>query len=156
MRIGDFGTEPDPVSEEHTFGWFGTDIRVNADGATDLAFVDFIEKAMEIDEEDPQSAMVVKSYMRQMVHPDDFDEFWRLAREHQQTTEGMMTLAAEVVAAVVGRPSKPSSDSPDGPSPIGTSSQDGSYSRAIRRFDGRPDLQLVLVRAEEARERKSA
>lgn len=158
MRIGDLGRDrvpPDGSDNEITFGWFGQEVRVSAEGATDLAFVDFLEHAMAVDEEDPQSALIVKQYLRDVIHPDDFDEFWRLAREHRQTSEDLMMVASEVVAKVIGRPTQPSSDSEHGSSPTEAKSKDGSYSRVMDRFQGRADLQNVVTMSRERDERRA-
>lgn len=158
-RIGDLGIDhsaEEPSAEPDTFGWFGSDIRINRDGATDLAFIDFLEEAVNVGEESAEAVLLIKGYLRELVDPDDFDEFWRLARRHRQTTRELMLAAAEVVAAVVGRPSQPSSDSPDGRSPTGGRSKDGSSSRAMDRLHGRPDLQNVIVMAAERQERQAS
>lgn len=157
MRLGDLGKDRVPPGDDdgYTFGWFGLEVRVNPEGSTDLAFVDFLEHAMGVDEEDPQSALIVKQYLRDVIHPDDFDEFWKLAREHRQTTEDLMVVAAEVVSGVIGRPIQPSSDSGPGTSPIGVKSKDGSYLRAMERLKGRPDLQNVVAMSAEREARRA-
>lgn len=156
-RIGSFGAgrDPAPADEEHTVEWFGVDIRVDPDGATDLAYLDFMEQAMNVDEHDPKAATIVKTYLREIIHDDDFDTFWSLARKNRQTVQDLMVVVAEIVSFFSGRPPRPSSDSQSGQSPTAARSKDGSYSQAIEHLSGRPDLQNVVVMAAEARERRA-
>lgn len=145
-RLGSFGT-PRPAVED-SFEWFGVDIRVHPD-LTDLAFVELFQSIG--DGHDGKQAMdAIQGIARSVVHPDDFEEFWRLARSNRQTLEDVMTLATSLIAELADRPTKLPSDSSDGQQRTGTSSTGDSSSRALHALEGRPDLQVAVVRRAKA------
>lgn len=149
-RLGDFTGEL-TEAEVLTFGYFGTEIRVNpAFGELDV--FDFMEEASSLDENDPAAMTLIKRSLRACVHEDDFDQFWKLARRNRQTSADLTQIFRQVLEAVTDRPTQQPSDSSDGPVSIGTKSTGGSSSAVVRRLEaqGRPDLALAVVRAQEA------
>lgn len=149
-RLGDFGGPIEQTDEVDTFGYFGAEIRVNPE-FTDAELVDFLEVAKDVDEKDPSSMMFVKNFMRTCIHPEDFDEFWTLAKKNRQTLEDRIGTIYRIIAAIAGRPTQRSTDSSRGPQSTGQSSMDDSSSRVLERLDGRPDLQLIVLQAQEQR-----
>lgn len=146
-HLGSFGVARDTAA--HDFDYFGATIRTNP-AATDLALTDFMERATHIDEKDPAVVTVIKDFMRDLIHAEDFDEFWRLARRHGQTNEDLLAVQKAVVSAIIGRPTGRPSASSGGRKSTRAKSKAGSSSRVINRLEGRPDLQLAVVAAEEA------
>lgn len=150
-KLGSYGEPADRPAEQDTFDYFGTEIRVN-DLAGETALVDLIEEAGHLDEQDPRGITATKDFLREIVHADDFDTFWDLGRKHRQSVAQMMEVAMSIVEQLTDLPTERSSGSRTGPSATGPSSTADSYSRkrAQLEAEGRPDLALVYLDAEEA------
>lgn len=138
------------VEDEVAFGWFGTQVRISHDFG-ELVFTDWVEEFGTLKETDPRSIGSVKALMRRTIHPDDFEEFWRLAVAHRQNSEDLAGLFQSILASVTERPTKRPSSSSDGPVPTGPSYAAGSPLRVVDRLEaqGRPDLALAVVKAQE-------
>ena len=154
--LGDFGVERAAVDE--TFGWFGTEIRVHPD-LSDVAVVDLFATVSSVNESTPAAdAMAAIGHIgRILVHEDDADTFWTLAKKNRQTMEDIVRLAMAILEALSGRPTELPSDSSDGQRTTTTRSEADSSSRtALRLLEGRPDLQAAVVMAERERQTASA
>ena len=173
VHLGSLGQERDPIDADFMY-LNKVRIRVHPD-ATDLELTSFMEKAARIsmneEEMDEQvvasqaseTLLAVMSFMRQQIHPDDWDLFWDTAKKYRQTTRDLMEISQELVAAVAGFPTGPPSASSGGRSPTrkkskGNSSSRGSRPREQRVFEqaleetkGRPDRQEVVVQMHEVR-----
>jgi hypothetical protein len=145
--LGTFGT-PREINDE-TFTYFGIDVRCHPT-MSDLSLHDFMERAAVIDETDPAAWTLVKDFIREQIHPEDFDKFWFLARQNRQNTADLMEVAKGLYAAVAGRPTTRPSGSARGRPRTRRKSAAGSSSPVIGRLKGRPDLQLAVVMAQEA------
>lgn len=184
--IGDLGVLRAPVDLE--FRYFGAVIRVHP-AASDTVELEFLDAGKDIDVEALQDQdldtlddeqrwatvaamskavragyLLVKGSLRQVIHPDDWDTYWRLAREHGQRINDLMTDLKRITAAVVeadtGFPTTPPSASADGrrntprKSAAGSSSvagrPDSDADKALRMLRGRPDLQEFVIMQEEA------
>lgn len=167
--IGDFGTEHEPI-EALDFGYFGERIRVHPD-AGELTYLDFMAKAMEVDETDEaEGVRLTMSFLKQQVHPEDWDLFWAKAMGNRQRLADLMLISRAIVEATAGFPTEPSSDSPDTPSTMPTKSKAASSRRgktraiesakpiddwtsdevataALAQLGGRPDLQRAVAMA---------
>lgn len=191
--LGTFGTVRPPL--ELDFGWFGATIRVNP-RASDLSFTDFMSTAEGIslpdldgiDEDNPTaeqlqqlaSAMnamasvtqALRKMLREQIHPQDWDEFWLLAKENGQQNSDLMAvskaLSQEITEHAAGFPTGQPSDSPATPPPMSKKSSGGSSTAGRRQrqlasaqsaatehrhrvqddaaklLAGRPDLRLAL------------
>lgn len=159
-HLGDLGTVRE--AEEITFGWFGATIRTNPESAGELEMIEFVNKAaaIEVDEDtdlaDAVGAMdTVLGFLQPQIHPDDWAEFWVLAKRNRQTVEDLMTVAMRLVEVASGFPSGRPSASPAGRSHTKPKSKGASSSPATRALSlvrGRPDLQAAIVSAQEARQ----
>jgi len=151
--LGDFSADSPVDEEEVTFVWYGADIRVHPE-LSDTQYVDWMEEYGSLDVKDVKAASAVKEFVRVVVHPDDFDEFWALGKKHRVGQERFAATAHKLIEAVAERPTEQSSDSSDGLSETGESSTAASFERVIREHEeqGRPDLALVYVEAREARQ----
>lgn len=195
--LGDFGEEREPLDLE--FGWCGERFRVHPD-ATDLGFMEFMAQAQgtelpeDLDAEsiaaDPskaaamvnrmtQATTMMHRFIRDQIHPEDWDRFWTVAKAHRQQTSDLMRLSHNLTAAIARFPTGQSSGSASTPPSVskkssgGSSSQGRARNRALSRQEsaqtqrrhqveadaaallpGRPDLRLLLW--EQARARDAA
>lgn len=149
-QLGKFGKKKDPL--DASFDYFGHDIRVHPK-MTNLAILGFVDLAETIDDGDEISSMkAVRDFLHSAVHPDDWEVFWKTALEERQSLEDFMELQWQLLEACSDgdRPLTQPSDSSDGPGTIAQRSKDGSFSRVMDRLDGRPDLQQMVVTAQDS------
>lgn len=90
----------------------------------------------------------ITKFIAACMDEDDYARWESLARKHRSTGEDMIRIVMEGLTA---RPTVQPSDSSDGPSATVGSSTDASSLRVITRLQGRPDLQLMVLQAQEAR-----
>jgi hypothetical protein len=168
-HLGELGTPRAPVDMD--FPYFGEVIRVHPD-ASDLAVAELMLKAQDIDlgdvdindpdSWDPQTTKTLveaenlaMNMIRQQIHPDDWDRFWKTARANRQNTIDLMALVKTLAAEVAKFPTGPSSASSGGRRKTKPKSKGGSSSqvsaRALKLLDGRPDLKTAVWQAEQAR-----
>ena len=147
-NIGSFGKSRE--QKKFQFTWFGVEIRVNPD-LSELVLQDFAEEGSTLDEDDPRAYYMVKNMVKAFIHTDDFAEFWRISIENRQNSEDLMELIKGISEAVADRPTSLPSDSPAGQSGTAPKSKEDSFSRVLHREDGRPDRQLAIVDAQQAR-----
>lgn len=127
------------------FPWFGVSIRVNP-AISDAALIDLIEEHGELDltnkEDAVKAAIAVKVFVRSVVHPQDFDDFWKLGKEHGYTMEQFAEVAGMIVQEITADPTEESNDSSPGPSATVTKSTADGYKATIEELEseGRPDL----------------
>lgn len=150
--LGDFTPEgTEGPQEDVSFGWFGATIRISYDFG-ELVFTDWVEEFGGLAATDPKSIASVKTLMRRSLHPDDFEEFWRLAVAHRQTSEQLAELFNSILQVMAERPTVRLSGSSAGPPPTGPSYAADSPLRVMDRLEaeGRPDLALVVAQAQES------
>ena len=179
-----------------SFDYFGETIRVHP-GASNLVELEFMEKAkgiqlsaegLDLDNLDAAdeagtlkaaqtvarmaslASDAVVGTLRKLIHPDDWDAYWRLAQANGQLLDDLMADQKAILTAVTEAaarfPTGPSSGSspgptttpakfevdlpsPDVPTPslvAGTTTAD----KALRMLRGRPDLQEFVVKNEES------
>lgn len=148
-HIGALGEKPHEV-DETTFDYFGETLHANA-GMSELDYVDFLEVAGSIDVNDPAGLRMVKDYARICVAESEFEKFWALAKANRQSVEEVFNVLMRITEAVLDRPTGLPSGSADTHGSDGTTSAGDDYSRALRVVENRPDLQLAVVAAREAR-----
>lgn len=170
--LGSLGTQRDAV--ELDFDWFGATIRVHPD-ASDLQTADMMMQFGGLDLDDDEGARAamesVSEHLLGQIHPEDRDEFWRLAKANRQQMADIIAVSKAITEAVAGFPTGQPSDSTDTPKSMSKKSSGGSSSagRAQRRaqtreltaatqrrhqvqdqaaeiLSGRPDLRLALYR----------
>lgn len=155
--IGTFGRQYEKV--ELDFDYFEATIRVNP-SCSRAALVEFLAEAGTVDQQDEvRAAQLIMRTMREVVHPDDFDRFWTIAkRERQDPQTDILPIAQQVIEATTGFPTGQPSAS--GPGPATTTpryevglpsadipSLDPLTLQGIRSTEGRPDLQAAMLRA---------
>lgn len=169
--IGTFGRTYAKV--ELDFDYFEATIRVNP-SCSKAALVEFMAEAGGIDQENEvMAAQLIMRTMREVVHPDDFDRFWTIAkRERQDPQTDILPVAQAVLEAVTGFPTGQPSASGPGPATTrpkfevdlpsqdtpavyrpapGQPDLDQLTTAGLRLTQGRPDLQVAVLRASEAR-----
>lgn len=146
-HLGNLGTPRESTSV--TFDYFGEEIQGNP-YLTDLDYLDFMEQASGLTPEDPKSLQLVKDFARVCLADGEFDRFWRLAKRNRQTQVDVYATLMQVLEASTGRPTESPSDSSGGPRDIEPRST-GDSSSVEARLRGRPDLQLIVKQAQEAR-----
>lgn len=162
--IGSLGTPHDEI--DATFEYFGLVVRVNP-SAGDLELMEFLMEAAEVEEVDQRKSMAtISRYLKGLVHPDDWDTFWRQAKAHRQNIDDLMSLGQKIIESVSGFPTEQRSPSSGGRSKTtqrskaASPSQDGSrkadVERALALVPHRPDLKEIFVMAEEGRQAVSA
>lgn len=184
MDLGDLGGEAvEPVLA--TFTYFGRQFRVNPD-LTETVVIDLFEEAAKVpmpsDPRDLKPEDVVKNleqskgYVREHIHPDDFDDLWATARANRQSMQSVMELCWKILELISERPTSPLSDSSDGRPNTNQNSPDGASDPAsaewwpddvpynpaavkyVERFqdEGRPDKANIIMLAQEARARAAS
>lgn len=146
-HLGSLGKKYEP-SEALTFDYFGETFTV-ADNLTDLEYLDFIEEAATEDVNSDKGRTFLKEFAR-LCLGDDFERFWKTAKSNRQTMADVFTSLSEIMEAATARPTESPSDSSDGQQSTAPRSEGVSPS-VLAQLDGRPDLQLVVVKAAEAR-----
>jgi hypothetical protein len=177
MDLGDLGGDAvEPVLA--TFTWFGERFRVNPD-MTETTLIDLFEMARRVDVDpdliDPNQLDFSKGYVREHIHPDDFDRLWKTARANRQGIQQLIQLCMRILGLVSERPTAPPSGSSDGRPVTSQNLPDGAWSRAddaraaewwpeglpynstaarvVERLEGegRPDKANFVMLAQEAR-----
>lgn len=157
-RLAGFGAVPDSYDEpQDTYAlvpYFGVDIRVMDDG--DMLLIDleeFLSAATSIASDDVAALGLIHSFLKRIIHPDDFRKFWDLVRRHRQGLEAQMAFAKYIVEEMTGHPTPLPSDSSGGRQRTEPSSVGDLSSRVQQRLEdsGRPDLGMVVAMAQEAR-----
>lgn len=165
QHIGSLGT-PRSVTDM-TFDYFGETIRVHPH-ATDLALIDFMQSASTVDAANVHESMAAMvEFLRQQIHPEDWDRFYATAKANGQNVGDLMGVARGITEAVAGFPtgqpsasrherrqkksgkkSKGGSRSQGGDRPQGTvhsAVPASTPQRALTLLQGRPDLQMAVV-----------
>lgn len=189
--IGDLGVRREPVDLE--FRYFGAVIRVHP-AASDTVELEFLDAGRHIDldvlqdqdltdlDDDQKIAtiaamgkavragyLLVKGSLQQVVHPDDWDTYWRLAKANGQRIVDLLADLKRITAAVVeadtGFPTTPPSGSDGGRESTPPKSAGGSSSAAARPASDadkalamlrlRPDLQEFVVLQQESEQARS-
>lgn len=139
-KLGTFGT-PVPALPESTFGWFGAEMRIRADFG-ETTFMEWFEEYGHVEDGTGAALLALVKLLRGMVHEDDFDEFWALAKANRQGTAEFSALVWGIVEAIAARPTGRSEASSPGPQPSGEESK-VSFLRRVSA--GRPDLEAGLM-----------
>lgn len=137
------------------FPYFGEVIRVHPQ-ASDIGWTKFLESVSHMDEtqvNDMEALQATMNYVRQQIHPDDWDLFWSTSEKNAQNSMDLVATAKDIVAVVAGFPTGQPADSNRGPQPTDHLSRGGSRRerRAKKSKGRRVDAQRrVLGRANES------
>lgn len=149
--------EPQGTTHEEldvNFPYFGTLIRVNPE-LSDLSLLDIMARVADFDEKTPAAFVVaaIEDLHRSIIHEDDRDAFKVASRANRQSLEDLIDLAQALIAAVAEVPTEQPTGSSSGLTSTEQSSVVVSSSPVVTRLEeqGRPDLALVVVQAQEHR-----
>lgn len=87
--------------------------------------------------------------LKSCLHPDEWDRWNQAADDNAADDEDLWAFITRVWEAQAARPTVRSSVSSGGPSSTEPNSTTTPAARVIARLDGRPDLQLAVMRAQE-------
>lgn len=104
-----------------------------------------------VDSADLAGLAAMYDLLEQCLAEDEWRRFQVCADKNRADGEQLMGVVAEVMGKLSARPTSRPSGSSDGPSIIEPRSEAGSSSAVMDRLSGRPDLQLMVMRAQEAR-----
>lgn len=107
-----------------SFGYFGKRFRANPN-LTETMVVDLLEAGEDVEVNDPRQLVAAKQYVRDHIHPDDFDEFWQTAVDNRQGVQAVIRVCWRLLEQVTDRPTTPPSDSSDGRQDTATNSPGG-------------------------------
>jgi hypothetical protein len=134
-----------------TVEFFGEQFRI-ADRIGLMPMMRFAKAAKAgVDSNDLDGLAAMYDLLEQCLADDEWARFERHADRHRADGDELMEVVSKVFEVLSERPTRRPSDSSDGPSTTSPSSTDASSSRALRQLDGRPDLQIAVLRAQEAR-----
>lgn len=163
MIIGDLTGGAYEINTVESFGWFGKNVRISPT-LSELDLVDLAEEASAAMSEESglKQLTFIKDSLRKIVHPGDFDDFWKIAREKKVSLEYLANVQNKVIAYIAKRPTQSQSSLSGGQAEIATSSvetRDATVSPltamdvryAERELQGRPDLRLALLSQAEHR-----
>ena len=116
------GDHVEPVVASFTY--FGERYRVNPD-LTETMVVDLLEAGEDIEVNDPRQLLAAKNYVRDHIHPDDFDDFWQASIDNRQGVQAVIKVCWKLLERITERPTTPPSGSSDGRPVTATNSVDG-------------------------------
>lgn len=126
-----------------TFRYFGETYTVNPN-VSEVDIIDFMDDASQVSATDPNAITIVKTFGRRIIDPEEFESFWKAARDHRQDANAIMTTLWRVLEGVTDRPTSPPSGSSDGRPGTSPSSPPGVSPPDSARFPDRPgDRELI-------------
>lgn len=111
----------------------------------------FAQLAAKGDMPEMQAMAAINDLVDACLRPEDVQRFDAVCDRHDPDFEQLAQFVADVIEVMTQRPTSRPSDSSAGPQTIEPSSTAVSSSPVINRLEGRPDLQLIVVKAQEAR-----
>lgn len=134
------------------FPYFGTLIRVNPE-LSGLSLLEVLAAVAEFDEETPTKAVVqaIDDLRAVAIHEGDIDVFRKLFKANRQSLDDLIDMAKALLEAVTEVPTEQPSGSSSGLTSTEQSSVVVSSSPVVTRLEqqGRPDLALVVIQAQE-------
>jgi hypothetical protein len=155
-KLGTWGQakEDAPAPLEYlVVDYFGHDIKVIGDPLSmELVMEEFLDLAAQMEgTEDVRALGAVRQFLRALIAPDDFNEFWRLVKTNRQDVVQQMAFGKWLMESLTDHPTDGPSDSSTGRPVTQLRSEDDASSRAKARLEeaGRPDLaEAILLRRE--------
>jgi hypothetical protein len=104
-----------------------------------------------VDSADMAGLAALYDLLEQCIDPQDWPRFEACADKNRADGEELLEVVTDVIERLTDRPTTRPSVSSDGPRTVEPNSTASSSSDASRLLPGRPDLQLFVVQAQEAR-----
>ncbi len=131
---------------------FGGESFAVADRIGHMALMRFAKAAQAgVDSSDMAGLAAMYDLLEQCIDPADWPRFEKAADRTRADGEELMRVVVEVMARVTDRPTSRPSASSDGPRVTEPRSEVDFSSPVMDRLSGRPDLQLMVVQAQEHR-----
>jgi hypothetical protein len=149
IDIGEIGAGDDRPPLTASFVFHGRRFRVHPD-LSETTVIDFLDQAAEVPVNDPRQQTMIKEWLREHVHPGDFEAFWAVGRAQHYDSGDWLRTAWAIVEGVAARPTQQPSDYSGGPpttsptSPATSPRADDdplrpAYLRHIERFEAMTD-----------------
>lgn len=132
---------------------WGESFRVAERGVPLMALMRFAQVAKRgADSNDMDGLAAIRDLLDAVIHSEDLPRFDRVADENEAGGDDLLAVAMECIKVIAARPTSRPSDSSDGSSTTNGSSAAGSSSPVtVLERKGRPDLALLVSRAEQSR-----
>lgn len=131
---------------------FGGETFAVAERIGHMALMRFAKAAQSgADSTDMAGLAAMYDLLEQCVEPQDWARFEKAADRTRADGEELMQVVVQVMTSLTEHPTLQPSDSSDGLRVTEPNSTVDSSSRVMSRLNGRPDLQLMVVQAQEAR-----
>lgn len=104
-----------------------------------------------VDSADLAGLAAMYDLLEQCLAETEWQRFQVCADKNRADGEQLMGVVAEVMEKISARPTSRPSGSSDGPSIIEPRFEGGSFSAVMDRLSGRPDLQRMVLQAQESR-----
>lgn len=146
----DTETAPEAVEERQTVTAMGETFTLNSD-ISEVALMEFAVASDDGEDGDTMKGLAsVWRFVNACIADDDRGRFVALARRKNAKAADLMPVIHAVFGLTTERPTARPSDSSDGPTDTGQSSEPNSDVKVSGRFDGRPDLRRHLEMARDA------
>jgi hypothetical protein len=103
-----------------------------------------------VDADDMEGLDAMYALLRQCFTDEAWNGFEDAATRHRADGDELLAVVKDAIEVISERPTPQPSDSSDGQTPTPENSAGDSSSRVLSRLEGRPDLQLAVLRAQEA------
>ena len=104
-----------------------------------------------VDSNDFAGLAAMYELLEAAIEPSDWARFKKCAKVNKAQGEDLLNVVGEVISRTARRPTSRPSDSSDGPSTTAHNSTSTPAERAIEQLNGRPELQLLVMQAQEER-----
>lgn len=132
--------------------WMGAEFKI-ADKIGIMPMLRYANLAEEgTDSLDMHGLSAMYLLIQQCLNEDDWVRFQKHATVKRADDNDLMKFVQDVMERLSGRPTQKPSDSSDGPKTTEPSSEDAATLRVLDRTEGRPDLQLAVLEAQEAKQ----
>lgn len=134
-----------------TVTFFDTDLRLNAEGVSEFALMEFATAAAEGADGDTSEGLAsMYRLVVDCIDPEDVGKFKGLARKNRAKYADLQPVIAAMFEAVSERPTGLPADSSDGQPPViiegSSESKPAAKGSLAAVLPGRPDLQLAVLR----------
>jgi hypothetical protein len=146
--------QPQPQGQQRILvvPWLGENFRL----AEKIAFTPFMVfgkmAAEAVDTMDPEAFAAMYDVVWSVVHEDDWKKWLSHSTKMRADDTEILQFIQLSQEVMSGRPIGQSSDSSGGPQNTKQSSAGGASVRVLDRLNGRPDLQLAVIKAQEDRQ----
>jgi len=133
-----------------TTTFFGDTFELN-ETVSEIALMEFAEASADgLDADMMQGMAAMMRLIKECVDPKDLKKFLVVARKNHASSEDLVGVLKATFEQVTDRPTGLPADSSDGQQTIEPKSVSSSADRGLGLLNGRPDLQLAVMRQRSA------